>query len=190
MKSPSPRLAVCFAVLLLFPWAAPMPAQSPPTVHNTPTATSLNEPVEVIPPTPTHWFSDYAKVTSPIFAIELDRRLEGVEHETSEQFLVVILSKMQSDAPLDDYCLRVFNAWHVGQKGINNGVILFVFVEDQKLRIEVGLGLKTSLTDPVCQGIVKAIVAGFQRGDYEAGITTGVDAIVKVLEVQPHRTAP
>ncbi len=160
-------------------------AQSPPPVHNTPAAGPSSTEAEVILPTPTHWFSDDVKATSPIFASEMDRRLERFEHETTNQFIVVILPTMQSGAAVNDYCRRVFNAWGIGQKGINNGVILFVFVQDHKLWIQVGRGLETSLTNPICQEIAKAIAAAFHRGDYEGGITTGVDAIVKILQTQP-----
>lgn len=173
---------LCFVFCLCI--SGRIPAQSPPSPATVAAAPSPT-PAEVISPVPSHWFDDCAKVTSPIFAIELDRRLERFQRETNDQFVVVIFPKMQSPASLDDYCLRVFNAWGIGQKGVNNGVILFVFMEDHKLRIQVGRGLETPLTNPVCQGIVERMKPAFQRGDFEAGITAGVDAIVEVLQTQP-----
>lgn len=138
----------------------------------------------MIPPVPTHWFSDHAKATSPIFAIELDRRLEHFEHETTNQSIVVVYPKMQSVTAVDDYCMRLLNAWHAGQKGVNNGVILFVFMDDHKLLIEVGRGLESVLTNPVCQEIVNSITPRFRMGDYEGGLTCGTDAIVKTIQTQ------
>lgn len=144
-------------------------------------------PAEV-PPTPKHWFNDYTKATSPIFAIELDRRLEKFERETTHRFLVVVLAKLPPGAALDDYCLRAFNAWGVGQKGVHNGAVLFVFVDDHKVRIEVGRGLEQPLTNPACQQIVAQMLPAFRRGDFEEGITTGVSAMVKIIQGQPAPT--
>ena len=124
-------------------------------------------------------------LTSPKFADALNRRLAAFEHETTDQFVVVVFPKRQSEADLRDYCRRVFHAWGVGQKGVNNGVILFVFVQDHQLWISVGTGLETSLTNPVCQEIADQVAAAFKRGDFEGGLTTGVDAVVKTLRTPP-----
>ena len=188
MNSRSPWAAVLLVVLC---WVkdATVSAQAPPTPQSPSAAVAPAQ--EIIPPVPTHWFSDYAKATGPIFAIELDRRLESLKRETTNQFSVVIFPKMQSSAEMSAYCLRVFNAWHVGQKGVDNGVILFVFLEDHKLRIEIGRGLELVLTHPVCQGIVDSITNRFRAGDYEGCITVGVDAIVQTIKTQgpPQRTS-
>ena len=162
-----------------------VPAQSPPAVLRSPAATPAAAETEVIPPTPTRYFSDNALMTSPEFADALNLRLGAFEHQTTDQFLVVIFPRMQSSADLGDYCRRVFNAWGVGQKGVNNGVVLFVFVQDHKLWLSVGRGLETPLTNPVCQEIVNQIAAAFKRGDFEGGLTGGVDAVVNILQAQP-----
>ena len=188
MRSSFPRIAVLCVVLSLI-GSATVPAQSPP-LPGTTAATPSTTPAEVIAPVPTHWFSDYAKATSPNFAIDLDRRLERFEHKTTNQFIVVIFPKMQSAAPLDDYCLRAFRAWGVGQKGVNNGVVLFIFVQDHKVRIQVGRGLETPLTNPVCQDIIQQMLPSFRSSDIEGGVTTCVDAVITILKTQPPTPRP
>ncbi len=95
---------------------------------------------EVIPPAPEHYFNDYAHATSPATAERLNRELEDFEKQTSSQLLVAVYPKMQSDSSIEDYTIRVARAWKVGQAGKNNGAILFVFVQDHKMFIQVGYG--------------------------------------------------
>ena len=137
--SPRCRRALLAAVITTFliGMASAVLAQMTPTVPSPPAATPAAAESEVIPPTPAHYFNDYASLTAPKFADALNLRLGAFEHQTTDQFLVVIFPKMQSDAAINDYCRRVFNAWGVGQKGVNNGVVLFVFIQDHKLWLSV-----------------------------------------------------
>jgi uncharacterized protein len=88
---------------------------------------------EVIPPVPTLYFNDYANVVSATNAALLNSTLENYERESSDQIVVAVFPKMQSDAPIKDYTLRVANSWKVGQKDKNNSVVLFVFMQDRKM---------------------------------------------------------
>ena len=83
---------------------------------------------EVIPPAPAAYFNDYAQVVSASAAAQLNQTLENFERQTSEQIVVAVFPRMQSDSPVDDYAVRVFRAWQVGQKDKNNGAVLFVFI--------------------------------------------------------------
>src|SRR5438876_2689136 len=95
---------------------------------------------EVIPPKPDRYFNDYAGVVSKEAAYRFNEQLAQFERETSNQVWVVVYPKMQSDSSIEDYTYRVKDAWKVGQKGLNNGVVLFVFVNDRKMYIQVGYG--------------------------------------------------
>ena len=97
---------------------------------------------EVIPPAPQQYFNDYAKVVSPATASQLNQTLENFERQSSDQILVAIFPKMQSDSSIEDYTVRVARAWKVGQKDKNNGAVLFVFVQNHKMFLEVGYGLE------------------------------------------------
>ena len=134
---------------------------------------------EVIPPAPTQYFNDYAHVVSPATADRLNQTLDKFERDTSNQILVVIYPKMQSDSSIEDYTVRVFRAWNVGQKAKNNGAILFVFVQDHRMRIATGYGLEGALPDALCKRIMDdEITPRFKSADYDGGLTAGVNAIL------------
>ena len=87
---------------------------------------------ETIPPKPDRYFNDYAGIVSKGTAERLNTQLAQFERDTSNQVLVAVYRKMQSDSDIADYTYRIKDAWKVGQAGKNNGVVLFVFLEDRK----------------------------------------------------------
>jgi uncharacterized protein len=134
---------------------------------------------EVIPPVPTAYFNDYANVVSADTASRLNQTLEDFERQSSEQILVAIFPKMQSDSSIEDYTVRVARAWKAGQKDKNNGAVLFVFVQDHKMFLEVGYGLEGVLPDALCKRIIdEQISPRFKAGDFDGGLTAGVQSIL------------
>ncbi len=135
---------------------------------------------EIIPPKPASYFNDYAGVVSSPTAQQLNKTLEDFEKATSSQIVVAIFQKMQSDSSVEDYAHRVFEAWGAGQKDKNNGAVLFIFVQDRRMRIEVGYGLEGALPDALAKRIVEDEIAPFfKKGDYDRGLTAGVTAILQ-----------
>lgn len=138
---------------------------------------------EVIPPAPKDHFTDYAGVVSPATAQRLNARLIEFERETSNQLLVAVFSKMQTDSSMEDYTHRIFDRWRPGQKGKNNGAILFVFITDRKMRIEVNYGLEGVLPDITCKRIIEDEIAPqFKAGKYEAGLSAGIEAMIQATK--------
>jgi uncharacterized protein len=134
---------------------------------------------EVIPPAPTQYFNDYAQIVSSATASQLNKTLEDFERQSSEQILVAVFPKMQSDSSIEDYTVRVARAWKVGQKDKNNGAVLFVFVQDHKMFIQVGYGLEGVLPDALCKRIIdEQISPRFKAGDFDGGVTAGVQSIL------------
>ena len=134
---------------------------------------------EVIPPPPERYFNDYAHVTSGATAERLNQTLESFERQTSSQILVVVYPKMQSDSSIEDYTVRVAQSWIVGQKERKNGAVLFVFTEDRKLYLQVGYGLEGALPDALAKRIIEnEIKPRFREGDFDGGLTAGVNAIL------------
>src|SRR6266478_526411 len=84
--------------------------------------------VEAIPPKPDRYFTDYAGVVSKEAALRFNEQLAQFERETSNQVVVAVFPKMQSDSSVDDYTQRVAQSWGVGQKDKRNGAVLFVFI--------------------------------------------------------------
>jgi uncharacterized protein len=137
---------------------------------------------EVIPPKPDRYFNDYAGVVSKEAAQRFNEQLAQFERETSDQVVVAVFSKMQSESDIADYTQRVAQAWGVGQKERRNGVVLFVFIQDRKISIQVGYGLEGALPDITAYDIrANHIQPYFRNGDYEGGLATGIDLICKAI---------
>jgi uncharacterized protein len=135
---------------------------------------------EVIPPKPNRYFNDYAGVVSQEAAGRLDRMLEEFERKTSSQIVVVVFPKMQSDSSIEDYTVRVAQTWGVGQKDKNNGAILFVFIQDRQMFLQVGYGLEGAIPDATAKTIIEQeIKPRFRENDYEGGLTAGVQAMLQ-----------
>jgi uncharacterized protein len=134
---------------------------------------------EVIPPAPKQYFNDYARVVPVEAAVRLNRQLEDFERKTSNQILVAIYPKMQSDSSIEDYTVRVASAWQVGQQKRDNGAVLFVYIQDRKMFLQVGYGLEGTLPDALAKRIIEnEIKPRFKAGDYAGGLTAGVNAIL------------
>ncbi len=135
---------------------------------------------EVMPPAPPGFFNDFATVTRPGTAERLNRQLEQFEREHSSQIVVAVFARMQTDSSLEDYVHRMFQAWKIGQKGKNNGVLLAIFVQDRKMRIEVGYGLEGAIPDATAKRIISEQIApGFKSGNFDAGLSAGVTALMQ-----------
>jgi uncharacterized protein len=132
-----------------------------------------------MPPAPTLYFTDYANVVSSGTANQLNQKLADFERATSCQVVVAVFPKMESDSSIEDYTLRVSRSWKVGQKDQNNGIVLFVFVQDHKMFIQVGYGLEGALPDSLCKRIISNEIAPrFKQGDFDGGLQAGVTAIL------------
>jgi uncharacterized protein len=138
---------------------------------------------EVIPPAPAQYFNDYAQVVSSATASQLNQTLENFERQSSAQIVVAVFPKMQSDSSIEDYTVRVARDWKVGQKDKNNGAVLFVFVEDHKVYLQVGYGLEGVLPDALCKRIIsEQITPRFKAGDFDGGLTAGVQSIISATK--------
>ena len=137
---------------------------------------------EVIPPKPDRYFNDYVGVVSKDAAYRFNEQLAQFERQTSDQVVVAVFPKMQSDSDIADYTQRVAKAWGVGQKERRNGVVLFVFTQDRKMFIQVGYGLEGALPDATAFDITeRRIKPLFRSGNYEAGLATAIDLICKAI---------
>ena len=143
---------------------------------------NLLRAAETIPPKSAGYFNDYAGVVSKEAALRFNEQLAQFERETSNQIIVAVWSKFPSASSLDDFAQRTYQVWQPGQKGKNNGAILFVFVDDHKMRIQTGYGLEGALPDITCDEIIRNEIAPhFKAGDYEKGFAQGIDAIIKAV---------
>lgn len=134
---------------------------------------------EVVPPAPRNHFNDYAGIVAAPVAQQLESELTQFERETSNQILVAIYPRMQSDSSIEDYTVRVAQAWKVGTADKKNGAVLFVFSQDRKLYIQVGYGLEGVLPDARCKQIIaNEITPRFRAGDFTGGVAAGARAML------------
>ncbi len=134
---------------------------------------------ETIPPPPRAYFNDATGTISPAVARRLDQRLEAFERETSNQLLVAIYDRMDSESSVFDYTRRVAETWRVGQADRNNGAVLFVFLQDREMYLQVGYGLEGALPDALAKRIIADEIAPhFRRGDFDGGMTAAVEAMI------------
>jgi uncharacterized protein len=124
---------------------------------------------------------DDAHVLSADTQDKLTALLAQEEKQTGNQIVVATLSSLQN-MPLEQYGYQLGRAWGIGQKGKNNGTLLIVVPSMHQVRIEVGYGLEGQITDAQSRVIIdQFMLPAFRRGDYDAGVTAGTQAIIKVL---------
>jgi len=144
---------------------------------------------EVIPPKPAGYFNDFANVVSKEAALRFNEQLAQFERETSNQVVVAVFPKMETDSSIEDYTQRVAQSWGVGQKDKRNGAVLFVFIQDRKMHIQVGYGLEGVLPDVTAFDITERhIKPRFRNQDYEGGLATGIDLMLKAIRGEYHGT--
>ncbi|HSN44847.1 MAG TPA: TPM domain-containing protein, partial [Casimicrobiaceae bacterium] len=116
--------------------------------------------------------------------------LAAHESATGNEIAVLTVPTLDGES-IEGSATRVFDAWKLGKKGNDNGVLLIVVPQDRRLRIEVGYGLEGTLPDVVASRIIRDVMTpAFKGGDYDRGIGDGVAAIVATLEGRSAATAP
>ena len=132
-----------------------------------------------LPPKPAEYVEDQAGILNESTRQALIARLKQFERDTSNQVLVATYPSVPSDFQLEDFTQRTAEAWGVGQAKKNNGAVLFIFQQSHKMRIEVGYGLEGAIPDATAKRILDHEVRpAFRNGDFNAGVTRGVEAIM------------
>jgi uncharacterized protein len=115
----------------------------------------------------------------------LDQALKDFEARKGSQVAVLIVPTTQPET-IEQYSLRVAEAWKIGRKKIDDGAILVVAKDDRKLRIEVGYGLEGALTDVTAKRIIDEVISPkFRNSDFGGGISDGVNRILRVIDGEP-----
>jgi uncharacterized protein len=112
----------------------------------------------------------------------LQQTLKDFEARKGSQIAVLIVSTTAPET-IEQYSLRVAEAWKIGRKKIDDGALVVVAKDDRKLRIEVGYGLEGALTDVTSKRIIDEVITPkFRSGDFAGGISAGVDRIIRVID--------
>ena len=125
---------------------------------------------------------DNAEILDAATRASVTEKLKAHEQKTGNQIAVLTVPTIGSDS-IEEYATRVFESWKLGEKDKDNGVLVIVAPRDRKMRIEVGYGLEGTLTDLAASRIIRNVMTpAFKDGDFDQGVSAGVDAIVGQLE--------
>jgi uncharacterized protein len=112
----------------------------------------------------------------------LTQTLKNLELRKGSQVAVLIVPTTQPES-IEQYSIRVAEAWKIGRKKIDDGALMVIAKNDHKLRIEVGYGLEGSLTDVTSRRIIDEVITPkFRSGDFAGGISAGVARIIAVID--------
>ena len=118
-------------------------------------------------------------------AAQLEQKLAAFEAKKGSQVAVLIVPTTHPET-IEQYSIRVAEAWKLGRKGVDDGALLLVAKNDRTLRIEVGYGLEGVLPDAMAKRIVEEIIVPkFRQGDFAGGIAAGIERILNVIEGEP-----
>jgi uncharacterized protein len=115
----------------------------------------------------------------------LTQTLKNLEARKGSQVAVLIVPTTAPET-IEQYSIRVAEAWKIGRKKIDDGALLVVAKDDRKLRIEVGYGLEGALNDVTAKRIIDEVITPkFRSGDFAGGISAGVDRVIGVIDGEP-----
>lgn len=124
--------------------------------------------------------NDYAQMISAEARTRLEDDLRALETSDTTQIYLLTVPSLEGEV-LEEFAIRVFDAWKAGQRKLDNGVILIVAQQERKIRIEVGRGLEGRLTDLEAGRIIDTVMKPlFKAGQYEQGLTAGVAALIRI----------
>ncbi|MCB1933020.1 MAG: YgcG family protein, partial [Candidatus Accumulibacter sp.] len=147
-------------------------------------ACSLAVAEQPIPPLAAH-VTDLTGTLAGDQEATLDAKLAAFEREKGSQIAVLIVATVRPES-IEQYALRVVEAWKLGRQGIDDGALLLVAKDDRRMRIEVGYGLEGALNDATAKRIISETIAPhFKQGGFYAGVDAGVDAMLKVVAGEP-----
>lgn len=159
--------ALLAAVALLLP-AFEVPAQQPVAV-----------------PALTARVIDQTGTLSSVDRAEIDRRLAALEERKGSQIAVLIVATTGPEA-IEQYSIRVADAWELGREGVDDGALLLVAKDDREVRIEVGYGLEGAIPDATANRVIdQQVLPRFRADDYAGGIGAGVDGLIALVDGEP-----
>jgi uncharacterized protein len=125
--------------------------------------------------------NDRANILSSAAESQLEHFLRQLEQSDSTQIVVLTLPSLDGEN-LEQFSLKVVEKWKIGQANLDNGALLLIVVNDRKIRIEVGYGLEGTLTDLLSGRIIRDVIRPrFQQGDFEQGVSEGVNAMAQAV---------
>lgn len=137
-------------------------------------------------PKPTGWVNDFAGKLSSTVVDDLTGKITELKEKTNVEIAVAILPDI-SGKDYQETAVKLYRDWGVGNKN-NEGVLLMVAVEERKIKIEVGYGSEGYVTDLISNQIYQQVASQLAVGNYDAGISKGVDLLLSVIATEKNVT--
>ena len=145
---------------------------------------SLGTAAQTLPPRPNppHLVNDLARLMQPAEAEALERKLVTYDDSTSSQIAVVTVSTLDGN-DIADYAQKLYEAWGIGRKGKNNGILILVAQQEHQARIQTGYGLEGAVPDALAKRIISnTLVPAFRQNQYYAGLDRGTDQLIALAK--------
>jgi uncharacterized protein len=124
--------------------------------------------------------NDYADLLTPAQENELGSLYESVEKELGSQIALLTIESLHGER-IEEYSLRVANAWGLGRSGIDDGVLITLAYEDRLLRIEVGYGLELVISEQAAADVLRGMIPQFRVAEFFGGIEHGSLEIARLI---------
>jgi uncharacterized protein len=116
---------------------------------------------------------------------QLEQRLAEFEARKGSQIAILIVPTTEPE-DIEQFSIRVAEQWKLGRKGIDDGALLVVAIDDRALRLEVGYGLEGAVPDAIAKRLVSDVITPyFRQGDYYGGLQAGVERLIGVIDGEP-----
>jgi uncharacterized protein len=146
--------------------------------------TSFAQAPQPVPPRAAR-VTDLTGTLSASARMEIDGKLAAFEARKGSQIAVLLVATTAPEA-IEQYSLRVAEAWKLGRAGVDDGVLLLVAVQDRRARFEVGYGLEGAVPDALARRIIaEQLAPKFRDNDYAGGIGAGLDALIGLIDGEP-----
>lgn len=136
-------------------------------------------------PKPERLVTDTAGVLTESEIQLLEEKAAALEKAKLAQLVIYVVPELPEGAVMETLTLDSMNEWGVGRKDVNDGLAIFAFMKDRKLRIEVGLGLEQVITNESAARVIQEqLVPAFRAEKYGEGLSAAVDELTRLLEAR------
>lgn len=129
--------------------------------------------------------TDLTGTLQPEQKAALEARLAAFEQKKGSQIAVLLVPTTQPEA-IEQYGIRVAEAWKLGRKGVDDGILVLMATNDRAVRIEVGYGLEGVIPDAIAKRVIEEImIPYFRTGDVAGGLNAGVERLIGLIDGEP-----
>ena len=147
--------------------------------------TTLQATAEIVVPPLKTRITDLSATLSQNQLAQLDATLRALETNKGSQ-IAILLVPTTAPETIEQYAIRVAEQWQLGRKGIDDGLLILVALQDRATRLEVGYGLEGVIPDAIAKRVINEIMLPhFRDNDYYTGLVAGVDRLARLIEGEP-----